>query len=71
MTGRDAEHGDCTITIRATAPQTANNWLMAGLPNGETVYEDRVVLKGVYADGTTNATVISAQEYYKASLPQH
>ncbi|MCJ8211367.1 SusC/RagA family TonB-linked outer membrane protein [Mucilaginibacter sp. RS28] len=34
-------------------------------PNGETVYHDGMVFKGVKADGTPNNTVIPAQSYYK------
>ena len=36
-------------------------------PNGATVYDDGVVFNGVYANGSPNTQVISAQEYYKAS----
>jgi TonB-linked SusC/RagA family outer membrane protein len=34
-------------------------------PSGETVYHDGIVTKGVTADGKPNATVISAETYYK------
>jgi hypothetical protein len=36
-------------------------------PNGATVYDDGVIFNGVYADGTPNSQVISAQEFHKAS----
>lgn len=68
MQGRDAEHGGLLYYYpgnNSTAGKTLTNGGSA--PNGETVYEDGVIFNGVYADGTANSTVISAQEYYKAS----
>ncbi|GAA4916850.1 SusC/RagA family TonB-linked outer membrane protein [Mucilaginibacter defluvii] len=37
----------------------------ATAPNGETVYNDGMIFKGVKADGTANTTIIPAQAYYK------
>lgn len=34
-------------------------------PNGEVVYHDGMIFKGVKADGSANTTVIPAQSYYK------
>lgn len=34
-------------------------------PNGETVYTDGMIFKGVKANGTPNNTIIPAQSYYK------
>jgi outer membrane receptor protein involved in Fe transport len=68
MTGRDAEHGGLYYYYPGNSTANGKQLANGGVaPNGETVYEDGVVFKGVYADGTANATVISAQEYYKAS----
>ncbi len=39
----------------------------ATAPGGATVYDDGMIFNGVYADGTKNTSVLSAQEYYKAS----
>jgi len=68
MAGRDAEHGGLHYYYPGNSTANGKQLANGGVaPNGETVYEDGVVFKGVYADGTANATVISAQEYYKAS----
>ncbi|WP_071145845.1 SusC/RagA family TonB-linked outer membrane protein [Bacteroides ihuae] len=68
MEGRDAEHGGLLYYYpgnNSTAGKTLTNGGSA--PNGETVYEDGVIFNGVYADGSANSKVISAQEYHKAS----
>ncbi|MBS7562818.1 SusC/RagA family TonB-linked outer membrane protein [Mucilaginibacter sp. Bleaf8] len=45
-----------------TAVQVNNG---GAAPNGETVYTDGMVFKGVKADGTPNNTIVPAQAYYK------
>jgi TonB-linked SusC/RagA family outer membrane protein len=37
----------------------------AASPNGETVYDDGMIFKGVKADGSVNNTIVPAQSYYK------
>ena len=68
LPGRDAANGGLSYyypSNNTTNPKT----LVAGgtAPSGVTVYDDGMIFKGVYADGTANNQVISAQEYYKAS----
>lgn len=68
LPGRDAANGGLSYYYpnnNTTNPKT----LVAGgtAPSGVTIYDDGIIFKGVYADGTANNQVISAQEYYKAS----
>lgn len=68
LPGRDAANGGLSYYYpnnNTTNPKT----LVAGgtAPSGVTIYDDGMIFKGVYADGTANNQVISAQEYYKAS----
>jgi len=65
MPGRDAANGGLNYYVTGTT----KNLLPAGTtaPTGAVVYDDGMIFKGVYADGTPNNTVLSAQEYYKAS----
>jgi len=68
LTGRDTEHGGLSYYYpnnNTSGTKTLLNGSTA--PNGETLYGDGMIFKGVYADGTPNTTVISAQDYYKAS----
>lgn len=68
LPGRDAANGG--VNYYYPNNNTANpKTLVAGgvAPNGATVYDDGVVFNGVYANGSPNTQVISAQEYYKAS----
>ncbi|MFH6937686.1 SusC/RagA family TonB-linked outer membrane protein [Flavobacterium sp. FlaQc-30] len=68
LPGRDAANGG--LSYYYPSNNTANpKTLVAGgtAPSGVTVYDDGMIFKGVYADGTANNQVISAQEYYKAS----
>lgn len=68
LPGRGAENGglDYYITTTSTGPKkilaSAGN-----VPSGAVIYDDGMIFKGVYADGTPNTSVLSAQEYYKAS----
>lgn len=62
--GRDAAHGGLQYYY------SGNDKVLLGsssAPTGSEVYDDGMIVKGVYSDGTPNTTVISAQEYYKAS----
>jgi TonB-linked SusC/RagA family outer membrane protein len=63
LPGRGAENGGLDYYIDGTTKTLINGTT----PTGATVYDDGMVFKGVYDDGTPNKTVISAQEYYKAS----
>jgi hypothetical protein len=66
--GRDAANGGLSYYYPGNSTANAKTLLTsATAPNGETVYDDGVIFDGVYADGTANTKVISAQEYYKSS----
>ncbi|PAM93806.1 SusC/RagA family TonB-linked outer membrane protein [Flavobacterium sp. IR1] len=65
--GRDPENGG--LNYYYPGNNTANSRTLlpgGGAPNGETVYGDGVIFNGVFADGTPNNKVISAQEYHKS-----
>jgi len=65
LTGRDTEHGGLSYYYpnnNASGTKTLLNG--SAVPNGETVYDNGIIFKGVYADGTPNTTVISAEDYY-------
>ncbi len=63
--GRGAENGGLNYYVTGTT----KTLLPAGTtaPTGSVVYDDGMIFNGVYADGTPNKTLLSAQEYYKAS----
>ncbi len=65
LPGRGAENGGLNYYLAGTT----KTLLPAGAsaPGGATVYDDGMIFNGVYADGTPNTQVLSAQEYYKAS----
>lgn len=68
LQGRGAENGG--LSYYYPGDNTSNpKTLVAGgaAPSGVTVYDDGMIFSGVFADGTANNKVISAQEYYKAS----
>ncbi|WP_286967317.1 TonB-dependent receptor domain-containing protein, partial [Flavobacterium sp. UBA4854] len=68
LPGRGAENGG--LSYYYPGDNTANpKTLVTGgaAPSGVTVYDDGMIFGGVFADGTPNNKVISAQEYYKAS----
>ncbi|WP_343697842.1 SusC/RagA family TonB-linked outer membrane protein [Flavobacterium sp.] len=62
--GRDAANGGLNYYINGS---TKTLLPTGAAPNGTTVYDDGMIFNGVFADGTPNNQVISAQEYYKAS----
>ncbi|WP_289659124.1 SusC/RagA family TonB-linked outer membrane protein [Flavobacterium panacagri] len=59
LPGRGAENGGLTYYLDGTTKTQ--------VPNGTTAYDDGMIFKGVYENGTPNTTILSAQEYYKAS----
>lgn len=65
LPGRGAENGGLQYYL------SGNNKVLipegSTPPAGATVYDDGMVFKGVLENGTPNTTVISAQQYYKAS----
>ncbi|ADQ79753.1 TonB-dependent receptor plug [Paludibacter propionicigenes WB4] len=68
LPGRDAAHGGLNYYYPGNNTAGTKTLLTtATAPNGETVYDDGVIFTGVYANGSPNTQVISAQEYYKAS----
>lgn len=68
LPGRDAANGGLNYYV-ATTGTTSTKTLVSGgnAPAGAVIYDDGMIFKGVYADGTPNTSVLSAQEYYKAS----
>ena len=63
--GRDAEHGGLpyyTDKNSGKNVQVADN--VGSGPNGEKVFHDGLIIKGVTADGKANANVIDAPSYY-------
>ncbi|PXV57127.1 TonB-linked SusC/RagA family outer membrane protein [Dysgonomonas alginatilytica] len=68
MPGRNADNGGLYYYFQNNDKEGSKILLDARrAPNGETVYQDGMIFNGVTADGQKNTTVISAQQYYKAS----
>ncbi|OCB73538.1 SusC/RagA family TonB-linked outer membrane protein [Flavobacterium piscis] len=69
LPGRDAANGGLNyyITTGSDGKDVKNLVSGGNAPAGLPVYDDGMIFKGVYANGTPNTTVLSAQEYYKAS----
>ncbi|QGK74294.1 SusC/RagA family TonB-linked outer membrane protein [Flavobacterium sp. SLB02] len=69
LPGRDAANGGLNYYEVTTGAGKVKTLLPAGAtaPAGAIVYDDGMIFKGVYDDGTPNTQVLSAQEYYKAS----
>ena len=68
LPGRDAAHGGLNYYYPGNnSGNTKTSLNGTAAPGGETIYDDGVIFKGVLADGSPNAQVISAQEFYKAS----
>ena len=63
LPGRDAANGGLNYYYAGNT----KTLVTGSAPSGATVYDDGVIFDGVYADGTPNTQVLSAQEYYKAS----
>ncbi|MDR7371442.1 SusC/RagA family TonB-linked outer membrane protein [Flavobacterium aquidurense] len=68
LPGRDAANGGLSYYYPGNNTANTKTLVTGGTPpNGVAVYDDGVIFDGVYADGTPNTQVLSAQEYYKAS----
>ncbi len=68
LPGRGAENGGLSYYYPGNNTSNPKTLVTGGVaPAGATVYDDGMVFGGVFADGTPNNKVISAQEYYKAS----
>lgn len=63
LPGRGAENGGLSYYLNGTTKTLVNGTA----PAGATVYDDGMIFNGVYENGAPNTTVLSAQEYYKAS----
>ena len=62
--GRDAEHGGLPYYVNAEGKYVQVDANATAGPNGEKVYHDGMILKGVTSDGKENTTVIDAPNYY-------
>ncbi len=75
LPGRDAEHGGLYYYYPGNNKANGTVALPKGgnAPNGETVYDDGMIWKGVTANGNDNTTIIPASQYYKAprSIEEH
>ncbi|WP_281232840.1 SusC/RagA family TonB-linked outer membrane protein [Flavobacterium gelatinilyticum] len=67
MPGRDAENGGLSYYYPGNNTANPKTLVTGTAPGGVTVYDDGVIFNGVFADGTPNDKVLSAQEYYKSS----
>lgn len=68
LPGRDAAYGGLNYYVTTTGTTNTKTLVSGGnAPSGAVIYDDGMIFKGVYADGTPNTSVLSAQEYYKAS----
>lgn len=67
LPGRDAANGGLSYYYPGNNTANVKNLVTGAAPSGVTLYDDGMIFKGVYADGTPNTQVISAQEYYKGS----
>jgi TonB-linked SusC/RagA family outer membrane protein len=68
LPGRDAANGGLNYYVTTTGTTNTKTLVSGGnAPSGAVIYDDGMIFKGVYADGTPNTSVLSAQEYYKAS----
>ncbi|MHC0441413.1 SusC/RagA family TonB-linked outer membrane protein [Flavobacterium sp. 3-210] len=68
LPGRGAENGGLSYYYPGNNTSNPKTLVTGGVaPGGVTVYDDGMIFGGVFADGTPNNKVISAQEYYKAS----
>ncbi|MEX6687071.1 SusC/RagA family TonB-linked outer membrane protein [Danxiaibacter flavus] len=63
--GRDAQHGGLAYYYPGNNKANGTVAGSAG-PNGETVYNDGVIFKGVTKDGKENTAILPVQQYYKS-----
>ena len=61
---RNAEHGGLSYYYDNDDPLTGSRVLGGTAPSGQRVYDDGVVLDGVFPDGTENNIILQASEYY-------
>lgn len=68
LPGRDADHGGLYYYYPGNNKANATVGLAKGgtAPAGETVYDDGIIFNGVKTDGSANASIIPASQYYKA-----
>lgn len=64
LQGRDAEHGGLAYYTDADGKNIAVTSGATTGPNGEKVYHDGIILKGVTEDGKANSTILDAPDYY-------
>jgi TonB-linked SusC/RagA family outer membrane protein len=64
LAGRDAEHGGLAYYTDANGKNVAVAGGATTGPNGEKVYHDGIIIKGVTTDGKPNTTIIDAPDYY-------
>ena len=63
LPGRDADHGGLYYYVDGSNKVLAPDGIS---PNGQTVFEDGIIVNGVTADGQKNTTIASAEDYYKS-----
>jgi TonB-linked SusC/RagA family outer membrane protein len=68
LPGRSAEFGGLNYYYPGNNKANGTVQLVGGgtAPNGETVYDDGIIFKGVTADDKENQKILSAQTYYKS-----
>ncbi|THU40325.1 SusC/RagA family TonB-linked outer membrane protein [Niastella caeni] len=68
LPGRDADHGGLYYYYPGNNKANGTVALPKGgsAPNGEAVYEDGMIWKGVTNNGNANTAIIPASQYYKA-----
>ena len=65
MSGRDEAHGGLAYYVDANNNNVYVQTTANAGPNGEKVYHDGMIVKGVTADGKANTTVIDAPSFYE------
>ncbi|PWK77652.1 TonB-linked SusC/RagA family outer membrane protein [Mucilaginibacter oryzae] len=65
LPGRGAANGGLSYYYPGNNTSAAAVQVTGAAPNGETVYHDGMIFKGVKADGSPNTTILPAQSYYK------
>jgi len=66
MPGRNTENGGLTYYFPANSSTAVGLPVGGQAPGGETVYTDGIIFDGVLANGSKNARIIPASQYYKA-----
>lgn len=65
MFGRDAQHGGLPYYVDASGAYVPVDANATSGPNGEKIYHDGMILKGVTADGKENTKIIDAPSFYE------